>query len=114
MRRLRFTPAARRDLDDIWAYTEANWGPLQAEHYLRLLQATCADLAAGHRRGQGADHIRKGDFRASAGSHVVFFKTAPGFLDVVRILHRRMDVARHLPGGAENYFPKPPCIPPES
>ena len=97
MRRLRLTPAARRDLDEIWAYTEANWGPTQAERYLRLLQATCADLASGHRHAQAAGHIRQGYFRAAVQSHVVFFKTSSGFLDVIRILHRRMDVTRHLP-----------------
>lgn len=99
MRPLRLTPAARRDLGDIWDHSAGNWGPAQAERYLRLLQAACAALASGQRLAQPAGHIRPGYFRLSAGSHLLFFReAADGAIEIIRILHRHMDVARHLPG----------------
>jgi toxin ParE1/3/4 len=33
----------------------------------------------------------------AAGSHTLFYRvTAEGLIDVVRVLHQRMDVGRHL------------------
>ena len=35
--RATLTPRAQADLEEIWDYTAARWGPDQAESYLRLL-----------------------------------------------------------------------------
>jgi toxin ParE1/3/4 len=91
------SPAARADIEAIWGYTAQRWGPEQAERYLRLLQAACEDLAHGRRRGRSAEHIRPGYLRAEVGSHILFFRhTQAGVIDIIRILHRRMDTDRHL------------------
>lgn len=90
------TPAALADLDDIWDYTETTWGPVQAETYVRSIADLCAGLADGSRISKSAEAIRAGYRKASVGRHVVFFRTAPDQITVVRILHQRMDVDAQL------------------
>lgn len=45
MAELRLTPAALRDLEGIWVFTEQQWGLTQAAHYLDLLNAGFDALA---------------------------------------------------------------------
>lgn len=97
MTRYAFTPRARADLSEIWNYTARRWDPGQADRYIRQIEAVCADLAAGRKQGRSAASVRPGYFRCAAGSHVLFYKTGDaGTLEIVRILHQRMDVERHL------------------
>jgi toxin ParE1/3/4 len=90
------SPRAKADLDDIWDYTERNWGAEQAKAYIRLIGAAIQTLAASPARGKACDHIREGYRKYPAGSHVVFFRLTDGGINVVRILHPRMDFDRHL------------------
>ena len=91
------SPRARRDLSDIWDYSAERWGVAQADRYVRLIISACEDIAAGRVKGHSAEAIRTGYLRHSIGSHVVFFKMRRrSGIEVVRILHQRMDVGRHL------------------
>lgn len=91
------TPRARADLDAIWAYSEEKWGRRRAEAYVRLIAKAFDDLAAGASVARSAEDVRAGYFRLTVGSHVIFFRLPDdGSLTVVRILHQRMDVSRHL------------------
>lgn len=93
----RLSPKAGADLAGIWDYGAERWGESQAERYTRLLTSAFADLAAGHRMGQPMDEVRPGYLRYRVGSHVVFFRmSGAATIDVIRILHARMDVDRHL------------------
>lgn len=97
MRVYRLSPAARADLDGIWDYTEQNWGRTQAERYINEIRAACEALVSGARQGRSAEAIRKGYFKLAVGSHFLFYRLASdGAVDVVRILHQRMDVPTHL------------------
>jgi toxin ParE1/3/4 len=59
--------------------------------------AVCADLAAGRKQGRSAAHIRPGYSCCRAGSHVLFYRAGDaGMIEIVRVLHQRMDVERHL------------------
>ena len=90
------SPAAQADLSEIWDYTARHRGEAQAERYTRDIQATCEGLSDGTLVGLSAEDIRPGYRKIGVGSHVVYFRERPGALDIVRILHCRMDVARHL------------------
>jgi toxin ParE1/3/4 len=90
------SPRARADLDAIWDYTEQRWDTAQAEHYLRQLWRGIEDVAADPRRGTACDDIRPGYRKVSVGAHVVFYKMTPSGIDVVRVLHGRMDFGRHV------------------
>lgn len=69
----RLTPAARADLDGIWDYTTQTWGATPS---------------------QDAGHVRPGYRKALSGRHVLFYRQGAQGVEVVRILHQRMDVDR--------------------
>jgi toxin ParE1/3/4 len=92
----RLTPAAEADLEGIWRYTTANWGEDQAEAYLRGLGRIIDHLAANPRLGRNIGHIREGTFTFLSGSHLIVYRQAETAIDVVRILHKRMDVEGSL------------------
>jgi len=90
------SPAAQSDLDEIWNYTEEQWSVDQADRYVRELVTAIAAIASGERSGRTCDDIRPGYFKLLSGSHVVFYKTTGPQIDVIRILHQRMDFNRRL------------------
>lgn len=91
------SPAARADLDEIWEYTAERWSIDQAERYIRAIADACQDLADGRREGAMVDHICKGYFKLTVGSHSVFYRRpGPAETIVVRVLHQRMDVPTRL------------------
>lgn len=90
------SPAAERDIENIWDYTEERWGRRQSVRYVRDLQAVCAGLADGSTPSRSADDIREGYRKAACGSHTAYFRIDSGRTVIVRILHQSMDVDRHL------------------
>jgi len=46
--------------------------------------------------GRSAEDIRAGYRKAAVGSHVMFYRVRADVVEIVRILHRNMDVARHI------------------
>ena len=96
MRALRLAPKARADLDAIWGHTAAQGGIDQAEDYVRALGETMKLIAASPGIGRGIDDIRPGYFKFPAASHVIFYRKAADAVEVIRILHKSMDVERHI------------------
>lgn len=97
MSRYLLSPAAQADLEQIWDYTYDRWGVDHAEEYLREVQRAIERAAANPRIGRDCGEIRPGYRKLAAGSHTLFYRvSAEGVIDVVRILHQRMDVDRHL------------------
>ena len=90
------TPAAQADLSEIWDYTATHWGETQAERYTRDIRATCEGLGDGTLVGLSAEDVRPGYRKIGVGSHVMYYRERAGTLEIVRILHRRMDVSRHI------------------
>jgi toxin ParE1/3/4 len=87
---------AQSDLSDIWDYTARHWGLEQASRYVRSIATACDDIAAQRIAGRAADEVRAGYRKWPVGSHVIFYRTDGQTLVVIRILHKRMDVPRHL------------------
>ena len=96
MTRYRISPRARKDLSDIWDYTARQWSAEQAARYVRLIAEACGDLASRKITGRPADDIREGYRKLSVGSHVLFYREDGRTVIIVRVLHNRMDVTRHL------------------
>jgi len=93
---IHFSPRAGHDIDKIYDRTEAKWGFEQAEKYIYELKAACHGLAETPRLGRSIDHFRRGYFILGCGSHNIFFREEKTRIVVIRILHNRMDPARHL------------------
>ena len=97
MRRIILSPKAKVDLSQVWDYTFAEWGAEQAEKYIRELWAAIEEQSSDLTKSADISDVRKGYRKVRSGSHVIFFKvTKGGILDVVRILHQKMDFDRHL------------------
>ncbi|MBN9216021.1 MULTISPECIES: type II toxin-antitoxin system RelE/ParE family toxin [unclassified Microbacterium] len=92
----RLTPAAQRDLSSIWDYTVERWDAGQAETYVLEIRNAIERLAQQPDRGRTVDHMRAGYRRYAIGSHLIFFLEGDNGIDVIRILHQRMDPTRHL------------------
>lgn len=97
MKRYRLSPAAESDLEDIWAYTAQNWSNEQAHRYVGDLFVTFIKLAANPGLGQQVELLLPGYRRLRSGHHLIFYVHAEdGFIDVMRVLHEKSDVPRHL------------------
>ncbi len=96
MKAYRLTPAVQRDLSEIWDLTEGRWDAGQAEKCIAEIHAAVERVAADPERGRACDEIREGYRRYGIGSHLLFFVETVDSVDIIRILHQRMDPTRHL------------------
>ncbi len=89
----RLTPAARSDMRAIWRYSVKNWGIDQADKYVRQIERDLTAAAEGSPLVQRFDNF----WRIKSGRHLCFFtKLENGGLEIIRILHERMDVEGQL------------------
>jgi toxin ParE1/3/4 len=96
MSALRLSPAARADFDSIWTYTAQRWDLDQAEAYARSSSNAMQLLASSPDLGRKIDDIRPGYLKFPAASHIIFYRKVAGGIEVIRILHKSMDVERHI------------------
>lgn len=94
----RISPRAERDLEEIWLYSQGRWSAEQADRYAGALIDMIEALAADPEKGRRIDDIRPGYRKQAAGSHVIFYRQARPGIEIVRILHQRMNVSAHLTG----------------
>lgn len=97
MSRYALSPAAQADLEQIWDYTCQRWSDDQAETYVREIQRAIELVADNPLIGRSCEEIRTGYRRHAVGSHTLYYRLdAGGLVDVVRILHKHMDIDQHL------------------
>lgn len=93
------TNAAKADLKSIAAYTQRRWGKEQRRLYSKQFDDAFLLFANNPDTGVSCDHIKEGYRKFPTGSHIIFFRiTSQSEIQIVRILHKRMDVARQLSG----------------
>ncbi len=95
--RVVLSPRAQSDLDEIWEYSTDRWGVDQAEKYLRTVWERMQDIATNPAMGEDCSIVRAGYRKIPCGSHVLFYRVIDEGVDIVRVLHERMDYQRHLP-----------------
>ncbi|MBI1495111.1 type II toxin-antitoxin system RelE/ParE family toxin [Halocynthiibacter styelae] len=94
---LQITLLARSDLMDIGRYTQETWGVAQRNSYLGALAHLFEQIASGEVAGRARSEIREGLFSTRCNRHIVFYRTgANAQIEVLRVLHERMDFARHF------------------
>lgn len=96
MAEFRLTPAAEGDLEGIWDYTRKQWSEEQADRYLDAMAMVFGELAKAPQSAPACDHIRAGYRRRRVERHMIYFRVTAYGVAIVRILHDRMDAARHL------------------
>jgi len=103
--RVRLGAAAEVDFANILRWTTENFGARQSRVYRDILVQTIAELADGSRArdeimaGLRTLHVAR---RGRRGSHFLMYRVAPkSTIEIVRILHDRMDLWRHVPSGPD-------------
>jgi len=95
---LLFSNKAVEDLTDIWNYTVETWSEAQADNYYTFLVDTCRQIADSPRPlGKEYAEIMEGLFGYRTGKHIVFYRwVSECAVEVVRILHERMDMKNRI------------------
>ena len=93
--------SAKRDLADIWDYTEHRWSAARAERYFQDLSAACGRICEKPYSGKlflsnnpnlRAYHVKH---------HHIFYLIQPSECLIIAFLHERMDMLQHLSGRLE-------------
>ena len=93
----RISQQAIEDLDKIWMYTFNKWTKEQADRYFDSIITEIEFLADNFMTGKSAEQTRKNYRVTKVKSHLIFFRKAENdIVEIVRILHQRMDIKRHL------------------
>ncbi|MGZ5006378.1 MAG: type II toxin-antitoxin system RelE/ParE family toxin [Methylobacter sp.] len=92
----RLTKQAKNDLKSIARYTQEIWGRDQRNKYLAILDNCFHLLADEPGLGMACDEIRKNYRKFCIERHIIFYRKVADDIDVVRILHCRMDVEKQL------------------
>ncbi len=93
------TQKAKTDLKIIAAHTQRRWGKQQRMLYTKQFDDAFHMLADTPKVGNRCDFIKLGYRKFPNGSHVIFYRELLySEIEIVRILHKRMDVAGQLGG----------------
>ena len=95
-RQFRVSRATRQDLLQIGRFTEHKWGKAKRNHYLGQLDDAFELISENSLIGSPCDEICPGYRKYSQGSHVIFYRVTD-MVEIIRILHQRMDPDSHLP-----------------
>lgn len=96
MKTLIFAPRATADIDHIYDYTDETWGYSQAEEYTFGIRDFCKGLSLGERSGRKIDGIKRGYLALAYESHFIVYRETSKTIFIVRVLHQRMNIGRHL------------------
>ncbi len=92
----RLSRRAEADWREIGRFTQARWGVGQRRKYLEAMEAKLRLLASSPQIGTPRDDLLPGYRSMRIGRHVVYYLGGANGIDVVRILHERMDAASQL------------------
>ena len=93
---IRFTFAARKDLEGIYDYTCTTWGEVQANRYTDDLQAAVEALEESRGLWRSMPEWCVGGYRITCRQHMIFFVATGSEITIARVVHERQDVVRHL------------------
>ena len=84
------------DLEEIWLYTVEKWSTGQADRYYNLIFDDINYICKNSDAGKSMEHVRKGYRASKVKSHLIFYKISNDTIEIVRILHERMDIENRL------------------
>jgi toxin ParE1/3/4 len=96
MARYTLRQLAQNDLEEIWLFSLQEWSIVQADKYTRALVSRFEWLSENPHIGKRRDDIKQGYYCYPEGSHAIFYTLTGYGIDVIGILHQRMDVMGHL------------------
>ena len=97
MRKIVKSHEAEEDLIGLWSYSCEKWGEVQADRYLDEIEAALIVLARNPQLGKSIDDVRAGYRCLPVNKHSIYYRIKGNLIDVVRVLHQRMDIPHRLP-----------------
>jgi len=94
--RYEITEKARNDLIGIWEYTFENWSHQQADKYYQILIEKIEEIASHPHIGRNYERVKVGLRGVTIKSHIVFYRIGDDAVEIVRVLHQRMDLESRL------------------
>lgn len=91
-----YSVLAEKDIRRIFFETVKRWGLDQAIKYDEGLEKTISLIAENPSIGRNRDDIKKGYRRFEYERHIIFYKQRKNDVFIIRILHDRMDVEKHI------------------
>lgn len=94
--------AAEDDIREILVYTIDKWGIEQAVRYADLIEEAIETIATDPTAGRERFEVRDGILahhiaqRGRNASHLLYYRVVLGAVQLVRVLHERMDPDLHL------------------
>jgi len=85
------------DFNNIWDYTFEQWSENQADKYYSTLRFACKEIGENPDIGKEYTGIRRDLLGLKSGKHIIFdHLTSEDEIEVIRILHERMDLKNRL------------------
>ena len=84
------------DLEGIWLYTVETWSVDQADRYYNLIFDEINFICKNMNAGKSMEHVRKGYRASKVKSHLIFYRVQNNIVEIMRILHERMDIENRL------------------
>lgn len=85
------------DLNNIWNYTFEKWSEIQADKYYTTIKNACNSIGENPNVGKEYDGISKNLLGFKSGKHIIFYLIiSKSRIEVIRILHERMDLKNRM------------------
>ncbi len=90
---------AQADYEDILSLTLRRWGKQQHDCYAALLHEALSSLRDNPALGHHSRHLPSQYRMLHVGRHLILYRFTESLVHVVRLVHDRMDVRRHVAEG---------------
>ncbi len=93
---LNLTATAEQELHDIYTYSLEKWGEKKADEYLKQLENSFYLLLNNPQLGKQRNELKHGYRSLLVQKHSIFYNINDNEINILRILHMRMDVKNIL------------------
>lgn len=88
---------AINDLNDVWDYTFEKWSENQADKYYATIKFACKGIGGSPDIGKEYSGISRNLLGLKSGKHIIFYHLiSENEIEVIRVLHERMDLKNRL------------------
>jgi len=85
------------DLNSIWDYTFEKWSENQADIYYGAIKVACKEIGENRIVGKMYSGVSRNLLGLKSGKHIIFYHIiSEDEIEVLRILHERMDLKNRL------------------
>jgi toxin ParE1/3/4 len=93
---LQLSPKARQDFVDILRYTGETWGQSQLLVYRDKIDDALKAISRNAELGHARDDLPSTHLAYLVGSHIIIYRINADTIGIIRILHQRMSLAKHV------------------